>query len=351
VTSKLGGKIAASVLVTVVCVVYVLRGVDRAQVAVEVGRLTPAAVLVYGATLAVTHTFRAWRWNYLLLPLGISIPLRRLLPISSVGFMAILALPLRLGELVRPYFVARAGHVRMSAALGTVAVERIVDGLCISILFFGAYLASVGAAFPAELRVAAWLSLVGFVGLTGFLVLALARTELAIRLFLKLSLLRVLAPMRAERVADRIRSIISGFRVLRDPRNLLLFLTYTVLYWGANGLGMWILARRMGLPISIGAAFATMAFTGVVLSLPNAPGLVGQFHAGVKLALLAYLPASVVNTSGVAYAVVLHGLQTVWYVGVGLASLPLCGLGGSSLAEVLRRSNRAAADPDAEPVE
>ncbi len=105
-------------------------------------------------------------------PLGVSLPFRRLLLISSVGFMAILALPVRLGEFVRPYFVTRERHVRMSAMLGAVAVERIVDGLLISILFFGSYLASAGDLFTRELRVAAWLSLVGFVGLTTFLVLA-----------------------------------------------------------------------------------------------------------------------------------------------------------------------------------
>src|SRR5258708_11230199 len=90
---------------------------------------------------------------------------------------------------------------------------------------------------------------------------------------------------------------------------------------------MWLLAREMGLPISLGAAYTTMAFTGVVLSLPNAPGLVGQFHAAIKLGLLAYLPASVVNARGMAYAIVLHGIQTAWYVSIGLLSLPALSAG------------------------
>jgi uncharacterized protein (TIRG00374 family) len=342
------GKIAASLVVTAVCVVYALHGVDRGQVAHELARLTPAPLLAYLGTLAISHLFRAWRWEFLLRPLGASIPLRRLLPISSVGFMAILALPVRLGEFVRPYFVARAGHVRMSAALGTVAVERIIDGLCISILFFSAYAASAGDAFSAELRFGAWLSLLGFVGLTSFLVIALLRTELAISLFLRFSLISTLAPRRAPHIADKIRTLISGFRVLRDKRNLALFLTHTVAYWGSNGIGMWILARAMGLPISLGAAYATMAFTGVVLSLPNAPGLVGQFHAGIKLALLAYLPAAIVNTKGFAYSVVLHGLQTLWYVGIGLVSLPLCNTEHASFRDVLKQSKDAAGDAEAE---
>lgn len=343
---KLPLKIAASLIVMAVCVAYAIHGVDRVEVAAEFRHLTVSAVLIYFATLALTHTFRTSRWGYLLRPLGVTLSFRRLLPLSSVGFMAILVLPLRLGEFVRPYYVTRVERIRMSAALGTVAVERIIDGLCISILFFGSYLASVGDVFSPELRVAAWLSLGGFVGLTTFLALALVRTEATIAVFLKASLISTLAPARAGHIGDKIRSLISGFRVLADGKNLTLFLVHTVAYWGCNGLGMWILARQMGLPLSLGAAYATMAFTGVVLSLPNAPGLVGQFHAGIKMALLAYLPAAMVNTKGFAYAVVLHGLQTLWYVAVGVVALPFCSGKQESLGNVLRHSKSAADDAE-----
>jgi uncharacterized protein (TIRG00374 family) len=346
---RLAGKILASTVVTAVCVYYALHGVDRAQVMAELRALPTTGVLLYLATLALTHLFRSWRWGYLLRPVGVRLSLRRLLPISSVGFMAILALPMRLGEFVRPYYVARETNVRMSAALGTVAVERVIDGLMISSLFFVSYLASANHGFSRELRFGAWLALLGFVALATFLALALLRTEATIRIFLRVSLLHRIAPIRAEQVADKIRSMISGFRVLGDGRNLGLFLGQTLLYWGSNGIGMWLLARQMGLPISLGAAFTTMAFTGVVLTLPNAPGLVGQFHAGVKMALGAYLPVAVVNSKGFAYSVVLHGIQTVWYVGVGLISLLIISSASrTTFGDALRASNQNAAG-DAEP--
>src|SRR5439155_3364540 len=140
-----------------------------------------------------THFLRAWRWRHLLQPIGVSLPAGRLLAISSVGFMAILALPVRLGEFVRPYYVVRAGQSRMSAVLGTVAVERIVDGLVIAVLFFGCYLASPSGAYSAGLRAAAWISLLGFLGLTVFLAFALAWPERTIRLVLAVTLIGHLA--------------------------------------------------------------------------------------------------------------------------------------------------------------
>jgi glycosyltransferase 2 family protein len=230
----------------------------------------------------------------------------------------------------------------MSAVLGTVAVERIVDGLVISVLFFACYVAAEPGAYPPGLRFAAWLSLLGFVGLTLFLAFALRWPARTIRIALGLTLLSRLAPALAERIADKLRALIHGFRALHQPRDLVPFLLQTALYWGCNGLGMWLLARAMHLEISLAAAYAAMAFTGVLISLPNAPGLVGQFHYGVILALGAYLPREVVSSYGGAYAIALHGIQFVWYVGVGALALVLVGDGGRSLREVVIESKAAA---------
>lgn len=345
---KLALKLALSLLIGVVCAWYAFHGTEWSRVWDSMRALPLGAVALYLVTLALTHLFRAWRWEYLLRPLGVTVPLKDLMPISSVGFMAILALPVRLGEFVRPYYIARGKRVRMSAALGTVAVERILDGLMVSIVFFVAYLASGGSTFSSALRFGAWLSLLGFLGLTTFLALALAWTDATIALALRVTLLKYLAPNLSTRIADKLRSLISGFRALADLRNMSLFMLQSVLYWGFNGFGMWILARAMGLDIPVGAAYATMAFTGVVLCLPNSPGLLGQFHGAIRMSLLAFLPVSVVNSSGVAYAIVLHGIQVVWYVVVGFISLAVVSRGDSqSFALALRESKRAAEEAEA----
>jgi uncharacterized membrane protein YbhN (UPF0104 family) len=234
----------------------------------------------------------------------------------------------------------------MSAVLGTVAVERIIDGLLISILFFGSYLTAAPGSYSPKLRFAAWVSLLGFVVLTVFLVCALRWAELSIRIALALSLLPRLSPTLAERVADKLRAVIQGFLVLRQPANLFPFLFQSLLYWGANGFGMWILARQMTLDIGLPAAYAIMAFTGVVISLPNSPGLVGQFHAGILAGLGAYVPASALGSDGIAYAIALHGIQVVWYVGFGLICLRAV-RGAGTLREVVFESNEAAENVEA----
>ena len=54
--------------------------------------------------------------------------------ISLVGFAAILLLPFRLGEFVRPACLREKGKVSFSAATGSIVAERIVDGVFLSVV-------------------------------------------------------------------------------------------------------------------------------------------------------------------------------------------------------------------------
>ena len=85
--------------------------------------LIPAVGLYFLGVL-----FRAFRWRFLLTPLR-RIPVRRLYPVVVIGYTANNLLPMRLGELVRSYYLARRENFSASSALGSVAVERVFDGL------------------------------------------------------------------------------------------------------------------------------------------------------------------------------------------------------------------------------
>ena len=72
--------------------------------------------------------FRALRWQFLLNPLRY-FPVRRLYPVVVIGYAANNLLPMRLGELVRSYYLARQEKFSATSALGSVVVERVFDGL------------------------------------------------------------------------------------------------------------------------------------------------------------------------------------------------------------------------------
>ena len=92
--------------------------------------LAPSIVVYFFAVF-----FRAIRWRYLLSPMG-QFPVGRLYSVVVIGYMANNLLPVRLGELVRSYYLARRENVSASSALATIAVERVYDG--ITLLAFAA---------------------------------------------------------------------------------------------------------------------------------------------------------------------------------------------------------------------
>jgi len=84
------------------------------------------------------HVIRTVRWAILLEPLATS-PSAASTPPAAVGFMLLILLPLRLGELGRPFAIAQppqGGGIRISrsGAMASCVVERIVDGIAIGLL-------------------------------------------------------------------------------------------------------------------------------------------------------------------------------------------------------------------------
>lgn len=81
------------------------------------------------------HFLRAYRWNYLLQPLGYKTSLLNANGAVLIGYFANYGLP-RMGELTRCTIAARYDKVPFEVALGTVITERIVDLALLIIVFF-----------------------------------------------------------------------------------------------------------------------------------------------------------------------------------------------------------------------
>lgn len=299
----------------------------------------------------VVHLCRSLRWNHLLAPLGVRIPAGPLLAISSVGFMAILALPARLGEFVRPGLLRRRYNISASSALGTVAVERIVDGLMISLFVFVAFFSLRGPAAPGWMMPTAYTVLGVFSAALAFLVFAMWRPEPTVEFCLTVSLLPRIAPRIADVIRIKLLDMIRGFSVLKDKKNLVAFIAWSLVYWTCNGLGVWLLTRAFGLDISVMGGMATMALVAVGISLPNSPGLVGQFQWFTLLGLSLYLgpevlkEGSALHPLALAAAITQHLLQVIWYVAMGFLGIATPWV---SFADV-RKARKSEAPPETGP--
>jgi len=86
------------------------------------------------AAYLCAHSLRAWRLGLLL---GEGVPYMRLFSINTVGFLAINVLPLRLGEMVRPYLLAERQGVPFAKGLAAIFMERLLDMAMLLVLLLG----------------------------------------------------------------------------------------------------------------------------------------------------------------------------------------------------------------------
>lgn len=289
----------------------VLAVVAREWGAVPSDLSVPAwAVPAYLATLVVYFFARAGRFWFLVRPLG-RIGFPALLQVAFAGFLWILLLPWRLGEFVRPQLLAQVADdpehpIGFPQALGAVAVERVVDGLIVCAMFFAAT-----ALLPVPEMPGLYAACVGAATLFGgalLVLLALAVWPQFVGSVLRASLGRV-APRLADRLAELARGISRGLVALPSPRWLLLFLAATLVYWAANALGMWVLARACGLGLGPAESIVVLAVLNLTLLVPGPPAHVGTFQLGVLTGLALFLEPAAVSSRGVVYAFYLYVCQ------------------------------------------
>ena len=110
--------------------VYLFSRIEYHQLWISLMSANPAFLLLAGVLLVGTLAIRAWRWRYLLMPLK-PVGFPSLMSATSIGMMANMILPARLGELVRAVVLGQREQMDKSASFATVVVERLLDGFTI----------------------------------------------------------------------------------------------------------------------------------------------------------------------------------------------------------------------------
>jgi hypothetical protein len=329
-------KLTLSILLTLVCGWLAFRNTNWDEMWGSLRTANYLWLVPYLGVLAVIHLCRTLRWGCLLSGLE-KVGFRQLNEASGIGFMMLIALPFRLGEFARPFLIARRSGIRRSAAMTTVVLERITDGIAIAVLL-RVLIAFVPESAPNLhwVRFAANAMFGLFFGGLVFLLFALWQQQRAVRL-VQATVGRV-SPRLAHVAGHIVDTFVGAMRQLPSPGQMVLFFLFTAGYWAANGAGMALLARAFGGPgqpfeLSVFQGYLVMCALVVGVMIPGAPGMAGTFQLAVTLGLGLFFPQAVVKSTGLAYANVLWLAQTTQQVALGMI---LMMAGGLSFKEITR---------------
>lgn len=338
------GKLAASAAITFGIVYAVHKG--GLKFLPEEGdfhRVRWWTLPLYAATWLGMTWFRGVRWRYLLRSIA-DVPKSRLFAVSCVGFAAILLMPFRIGEIVRPYMIRTppderersGGGITLTAATSSIVAERVIDGLYVSVVLAAA-LFFAPTIHPLPDRVVGLPVTVAQVRMSGYAMLCLFGTlfgTIAVFYFARswahrttLAVVGRVSLGLGEKLAATFEKFADGLHVFGRMDHAFGFFVETTFYWGLNVFGMWLLAWGCGVvhadgsPPGFGEACALMGMLSCTVLIPGPPGLLGVFQAGIYAGMTMFYPTNVVVGAGAAYVFLLYATQCVLQIAAGAVGL------------------------------
>jgi uncharacterized protein (TIRG00374 family) len=287
----------------------------------------------------VTYFLRSCRWVVMLRPIGHA-RLRTAFRTTVIGFTASFLLPARVGEVLRPYLLARQEGLKPAATFATIIVERVLD-LATVLLMFAVSLPFSGIDIGPKVRLAGWLAAIGALVALGLLFLCAGHPERLGRWVTNLT--RWLPPRVAEGAGRLAHMFAEGLAVMRNPRELLISCAWSIPLWLSIACSIWVTSLAFDLTFSYAASFLVVMFLVVGVAAPT-PGAAGGFHAAYLFAVTEFFGADR-NVAGAA-AIILHAVSFVPVTILGLVFMWQDGLTLGGLKD-MRETATAAEIPEA----
>lgn len=250
------------------------------------------------------HLSRAYRWKYLMEPLGYNPKLSSMYHATMIGYVLNFTIP-RSGEIARPGFLAKKEGLPFEKVFGTVVAERIIDVIMLLGITLGTWLL-VGkkviddlttrdeAAGPPYVLYA-----IGVILLTGLLV------------FMFSSKIRAV-------IIEKLKGMWEGVKTIFTMKKRIPFILHTLFIWITYVLLMWFMAEGVVGMESLGFKELMVGFIVGAAAIAITPGGIGLYPIFITAALVYFGYDKGLASS---FSIMSWVVQTVFLVLAGIYSL------------------------------
>ncbi len=310
--------------VSLACMIWVFRGVDRGQILRDFASLDWRYVTVAVVFDLAVYVCHGWRWKILLSPLG-RVSFFRSVQAVYIGLFFNEILPFRPGEVIRCYLVSFWSRIPLALSLASAGIERIIDGVWLILAFLLALktthlerVATLPESLVEGVQILAVLILAG-VGL------------LALIVFQRRHVRKMTAGHRLQATLDH---LVDGLHAMGNSHTALAASGASLLYLVLQIVPVWALLEGYGIEqSSVSVAAAVLIILRIGTIVPNAPGNVGSYNLICVLALSLF---GVDKTTAAGFSVVIWTATTAPLLAGGLVAVLISGL---KLDEVRRRAH------------
>lgn len=322
-------KIGLALALTLALLYFFGRSVNWRDVPSQIADVNVPLFLLAVVLSCLHFVTRAARWHVLVAREKIDVRFRNLMAANVVGFTVSFIFPGRLGELVKPLYLARKEGLKPGFTVGTVVVERLFD-MATMCLLLGLFLVSrplFAASWPVGEEAGRRLTLLGTVGIA---IAAALLLVILLLYFFKDKALRVVGfllrpfPEKARRAVLRLLAeFIEGLRFFRTRGQFALYAFLSLVVWLGITFFYWVFFAAYHVHVPYFLVIPYVFLTAVGASIPT-PGMVGGFHYFSKLGMVLVLGLEAGRAAGI--TLVFHAVQIAVTCLLGYAILAHEGL-------------------------
>ena len=218
------------------------------------------------------HVSRAYRWKFLMEPLGYKPKLSNMYHATMIGYVLNFTIP-RSGEIARPGFLAKKENLPFDKVFGTVVAERIIDVVMLLLIMGGTSLL-VGQDVIDELTKRdessgppyLFYAIIGL-GLLGVLAFVISKK---IRSFF----------------LEKMKGMWEGVRTIFIMKKRIPFILHTIFIWFTYVMLMWLMAQGVLGMENIGIKELLVGFVVGAIAIGITPGGIGLYPIFITAALV-----------------------------------------------------------------
>jgi len=267
-------------------------------------------------SVGITTYAKAIRWKILLMSSGRRVGVGSVLIPLIIGQTMNWYLPGRVGDVGRVMILGKSG-LGKTFALGTVALEKILDLVAYIILFI---VTLILIPLPTLVSDAVYsMSIITLALVFGLGVVVSNPTRFFHWIY---KILSIFPERFLNKFRPRLEAAMESLEIFRDPKELSLIAIWTFLIWGTSIWTNALVGWALGMPLSMLASTAVLVMLFAGVSVPSIPGRIGIFQYVCILALGLF---KISAEFGLSYGIL---LQAVVFLPTTILSLIFLGLFG-----------------------
>lgn len=307
-------KALFGVVLSLVLIYFVFRNSELKIIYDYLKNISPGYIVSGILVFILGYVFKAHRWLLILKPSDKKFNFQNTYPPFFIGFAVNNILPLRLGEVVRGVLFSKNTNSSISFSFSSIFLDRVLDGFTLVILLAGAILL-----MPVEDWTKRLLIISGAVFLTGLLISYLLVRN---KNFKFSGIIKHNSPV-IKRIDLEIVNIRDSFEILRNLRQFLLVLLFSLVVWILEAFMYYLFAKGMQINITFIESMLVMTVINFGILLPSSPAYIGTFEFFCIKSLSLF---GIGQELSIAYAVLLHAGQFMALTLLGIISINYLGL-------------------------